>query len=293
MSSTRLNLKAHDGHAIVAYRYEPNRPPSAGIVIATAMAVAQSYYADFAAYLASQGHRVWTFDYRGMGESRNGSMRGCKADISDWVTKDFDSVVQHASDQMQDLPLFVIGHSLGGQTTPLLPSVKRISGLINVAVGSGTMRHNQPKVRRNAPFLWYFLAPVLSPLFGYYPGSLVGVIGDVPTRAMFQWRRWCLTPEYLLSGEPGAREAYAQASYPVLALTIGDDELLLESGSRMLHDAYVNTEVDYRVLEPQELTLRRIGHFGFFKSSVGAALWPMVCDWVAHHCQETNNSLPS
>jgi predicted alpha/beta hydrolase len=173
-----------------------------------------------------------------------------------------------------------VGHSFGGQVAPLLPSRGRIAGLVNIAVGSGSMRHIRPRVRRTAPLMWYLLAPVLCPLFGYFPGARLGVIGDLPTGAMFQWRRWCLTPDYLLSGEPGAREAYASADYPVLALTFADDELLLEDGSRLIHDAYRKRKIDYRVIEPGQFGLPRIGHFGFFKPPGEAALWPQVTGWL-------------
>lgn len=280
MTPTRFNLNLRDGQTLTAYCHEPAGPVRGGLVIAPAMAVAQAFYADHAAYLARQGYRVWTFDYHGIGESWQGSMRGCKADISDWVTRDFESVVQHANATLDGLPLFVLGHSLGGQTAPLLPSIRNISGLVNIAVGSGSMRHNQPRIRRTAPLLWYVLAPLFCPLFGYFPGVRLGVLGDIPRRAFFQWRRWCLTPEYLLSGEPGAREAYRRARYPVLGLTIADDELLLESGSRLLHDAYAAEQVEYRVLTPQEFGLQRIGHFGFFRSTHEASLWPLVSTWL-------------
>lgn len=284
MSATRLSLPSHNGQTLAVYCHESATPARAGLVIAPAMAVPQAFYADFAAFMARHGVRVWTFDYSGMGESWSGSMRGCRSDISDWISQDFDAVVQHAAGSLNGLPLFVLGHSLGGQTTPLLPSVERISGLINIAVGSGSVRHNQPQIQRTAPLLWYVLAPLLCPLFGYFPGSRLGVVGDIPRRALFQWRRWCLTPEYLLSGEPGAREAYARARYPVLGLTFADDELLREAGSRMLHDAYSGTDVDYRVLEPQQFGLKRIGHFGFFRSAQETSLWPMVNDWVQQRC---------
>jgi predicted alpha/beta hydrolase len=284
MTPTRVDLKLPDGQTLAAYCHEPDQPARAGLVIAPAMAVPQSFYADHAAFLARQGYRVWTFDYCGIGESWQGSMRGCKADISDWITRDFEAVVQHANAALDGLPLFILGHSLGGQTAPLLPSIRHVSGLINIAVGSGSMRHNQPRVRRNAPFLWYVLAPLLCPLFGYFPGVRLGVLGDIPRRAFFQWRRWCLTPEYLLTGEPGAREAYARARYPVLGLTIADDELLLESGSRLLHDAYSGAHVDYRVLSPQQFDLPRIGHFGFFKRTHEDTLWPVVSAWLHEQC---------
>lgn len=284
MTATRFKLNTADGQMLTAYCHEPAQPVRGGIVIAPAMAVPQTFYADHAAFLARQGFRVWTFDYRGIAESWQGSLRTCQADITDWITRDFDAVVRHATATLNGLPLFVLGHSLGGQAAPLLPSIGQVSGLINIAVGSGAIRHNQPRVQRSAPLLWYVLAPLLCPLFGYFPGVRIGVIGDIPRRALFQWRRWCLTPEYLLSGEPGAREAYARARYPVLGLTFADDELLREAGSRMLHDAYSGTQVDYRVLSPGQFGLPRIGHFGFFKRAQESSLWPLVSAWLHQQC---------
>ena len=276
---TPVVFAARDGHSLAAYRFDPDGPVKGNVVIAAAMAVPQSFYAAFARYLASCGYTAWTFDYRGIGESLAGSLRAVKADLSDWLNKDYDALLHTISD-ISPQPLFVVGHSFGGQVAPLLPSRERLSGLVNIAVGSGSMRHVTPRIRRSAPLMWHLLAPVLCPVFGYFPGARLGVVGDIPTGAMFQWRRWCLTPEYLLTGEPGAREAYASAEYPVLALTFADDELLLEGGSRLLHGAYRQRPVDYRVLEPAPYGLARVGHFGFFKPQSEAALWPLVTDWL-------------
>jgi predicted alpha/beta hydrolase len=274
----RIALTAHDGHALAGYRYAAHGPAKASVVVGPAMAVPQAFYGAFAAYLAQAGYEVWTFDYRGTGESLRGSMRGFKADLTDWLTLDYDAVVHAAT--AAGKPLYLLGHSLGGQVAPLLPSRERIAGLVNIAVGSGSLRHNVPSLRRKAPLMWHVMAPLLCPLFGYFPGARIGVIGDLPTAAMFQWRKWCLTPDYLLTGEPGAREAYASADYPVLAMTFADDELLLEEGSRMLHDAYRRRAPDYRVIEPAAHGHKRIGHFGFFKPQSQPTLWPMVSGWL-------------
>lgn len=281
---------ALDGHSLVARRFEANGPVKANVVIAPAMAVAQSFYGPFARYLANHGYAAWTFDYRGIGESRSGSLRRFKADLGDWLHKDYDALLRTITDAAPALPLFVVGHSFGGQVAPLLPSRERIAGLVNIAVGSGSTRHLTPRVRRSAPLMWHVLAPALCPVFGYFPGARLGVVGDLPTGAMFQWRRWCLTPEYLLSGEPGAREAYASADYPVLALSFADDELLLEQGSRLLHDAYRKRAVDYRVIEAAQHGLSRIGHFGFFKPQSEAVLWPLVGHWLDRELHSRNRS---
>lgn len=284
MTATRLTLCAHDGHALAACRHDPAGAPRAQVVIAPAMAIPQRFYYAFTTFLAGLGYRVWTFDYRGMGESRLGPLRSCEADLNTWVRCDFDAMVRHARACDADLPLFVLGHSLGGQTTPLLPSAPQVDGLINIAVGSGALRHNQPRLRRKALLLWHVLVPLFCKTLGYFPGKRLGVIGDVPRGAMLQWRDWCLTPDYLLSGEPGAREAYGRATYPVLGLTFADDELLREAGSRMLHQAYTAAEVDYRVIHPRDHRLSRIGHFGFFKPEQGKMLWPLVADWLNRQC---------
>ncbi len=279
----RISLNAHDGRALVGYRFDPLNGAAlkGGIVIAPAMATPQSFYAPFAAYLAAQGYRVWAFDYRDTGESLQGGMRGTRANISDWIARDFDAVVTMAADANPGAPLFLVGHSLGGQCAPLLPSRARVAGLVNIAVGSGSLRHNTPRLRRNAWLMWHLVAPPLCALFGYFPGARIGVIGDIPSGAMLQWRRWCLTPDYLLSGEPGAREAYASAEFPVLGLAFSDDELMLEAGSKLLHDAYQQVTPDYRVIAASDFGMSRIGHIGFFRAQSAATLWPLVTDWLA------------
>lgn len=286
----RITVAARDGHPLAAYRFDPNSIPRGAVVIAPAMAVPQSFYKLFAAYLAANGYATWTFDYRGTGESLAGSMRGAKGDLTDWYSRDYDALINIAADALPGKPVFAVGHSFGGQSAPLLPSRHRLAGLVNIAVGSGSMPHITPRIRRGAPLMWHVMAPLLCPLFGYFPGKLLGVVGNIPTGAMFQWRRWCLTPEYLLTGEPGARAAYAGATFPVLALTFADDEMLLESGSRLIHGAYLARPADYRLIAPADAGMKRIGHFGFFKAPAEARLWPAVIEWLDLQRQTIENN---
>ena len=275
-----VRMLAHDGHPLACYHYDPPVRARGAVVIAPAMAIPQSFYAGFARWLAGQGFAVRSFDYRGTGESHPGSKRGAPGTLDDWCALDYDAVLAATHAEFPQAPLFAIGHSFGGQCAPLLPSRDLLSGLVNIAVGSGSMRDNTPPIRRVAPWLWYLLVPVLCPLFGYFPGARIGVIGDVPTGAMRQWRRWCLSPDYLLGAEPLARPAYASARFPVLALTFADDELLLEPGSARIHAAYTPGRVDYRLVSPAAMGLARIGHSGFFRSLGEPRLWPLVKDWL-------------
>lgn len=275
-----ITIAAHDGHPLACYHYDAPATPVAAVVIAPAMAIDQGFYAHFARWLAAQGYAVRSFDYRGTGASHRGPKRGAPGTLDDWYRLDYDAVLAATHSEFPGVPLFAIGHSFGGQSAPLLPSRSLLSGLVNIAVGSGAMRDNTPPTRRLAPLLWYLLVPLLCPLFGYFPGARLGIIGDVPNGAMRQWRRWCLSPDYLLGAEPAARAAYASAAFPVLALTFADDELLLEAGSRRIHEAYAPGRVDYRLMHPADVGLERIGHFGFFRPAAEARLWPLVRQWL-------------
>jgi predicted alpha/beta hydrolase len=275
-----ITIAAHDGHPLACYHYDAPSAPVAAVVIAPAMAIDQGFYANFARWLAAQGYAVRSFDYRGTGASHRGPKRGAPGTLDDWYRLDYDAVLAATHAEFPGVPLFAIGHSFGGQSAPLLPSRGLLSGLVNIAVGSGAMRDNTPPTRRLAPLLWYLLVPLLCPVFGYFPGARLGIIGDVPTGAMRQWRRWCLSPDYLLGAQPEARAAYASAAFPVLALTFADDELLLEAGSRRIHAAYAPGRVDYRLVHPADVGLARIGHFGFFRPAAEPRLWPLVRQWL-------------
>jgi len=61
----KVTLKAADGVPLAARIFVPAGTPRGNVVIGGAMGVRQDYYGSFAAWLAGQGWRVTTFDYRG------------------------------------------------------------------------------------------------------------------------------------------------------------------------------------------------------------------------------------
>ena len=58
---------------------------------------------------------------------------------------------------------------------------------------------------------------------------------------MLQWRRWCLNPDYRV-GEGGAplRARYASVRFPILSLSITDDELMTARNTESLHGFYAS-----------------------------------------------------
>lgn len=258
------------------FRPDDGAPPKALVLVASAMGAGQTFYAPFAAWLARQGYLVATFDYRGMGGSRapGRSLRHEAADLFDWVD-DTDRVIDALLAQGPELPLYVVGHSLGAQLPGLLRHRDRIQGLLSVAAGSGYWRDNAPELKRYVLFFWYVMVPAATTLFGYFPGRRIGAVGDLPRGVVMQWRRWCLDPKYHVGAEGApVRERFEGARFPLVALSIDDDEMMTERGVRVLVDLYANAPRRLERVAPAEAAVRRIGHFGFFRDKFESTLWP-------------------
>ena len=281
-AESTCNVRAADGTPVAARRYAP--PPGAAaqavVVIGAAMGVRQDYYRPFARWLAAQGHVVWSFDYRGVGDSRPAaharSLRGCDADLDRWAT-DFDAVIAQALRDDRGLPLYLVGHSLGAQLPGMLDHRDRVAGMVSVAAGSGYWRDNAPPLRRTVLYFWYVLVPAATALFGYFPGRKLRKVGDLPRGVILQWRRWCLNPLYHVGAEgPRLRERFEQVRFPLVALSITDDELMTERGTRVLVDLHPNAPRRIERIAPADAGVARIGHFGLFRDQFKTSLWGRV-----------------
>ena len=264
-----------NGAVVLALRvYEPAGAARASVVIGGAMGVRQSFYEAFARWMAQQGFRVTTFDYRGHGDSLHGAMRDVKADLFDWA-QDYEAVISAAKAALPMQPLYLLGHSLGAQLPGLLRKPGQVDGLLSVAAGSGYWRDNAPKLRRVVPYFWWVLVPLATRLCGYFPGRALKKVGDLPSGVILQWRRWCLHPTYSVWAEGAAvAQSYGAVRFPVLALSMADDELMTLRGTHNLVNLYANTERRVESISPAELKVRRIGHFGFFRDQFRQSLWP-------------------
>jgi predicted alpha/beta hydrolase len=275
-----FELSTSGGAQIAATLFAPSGTPRAAVLVAGAMGVKQTFYADFAAWLARQGFHALTFDYRGVGASRpdpmRHSLRGFDADLFDWAD-DIDRAIEHLAAAAPGVPLVVVGHSLGAQLPGMLRHRDRIAGLVSVAAGSGYWRDNAPSLKRIVLAFWHVIVPLATALCGYFPGARLKKVGDVPRGVMLQWRRWCLNPRYHVGHEGEAlRRQFAAARFPIVALSITDDELMTERGTRVLIDCYENAPRELHRIAPADVGARRIGHFGFFRPQFEATLWPRL-----------------
>lgn len=281
-----LTFEAADGFVLQGRLYGDATTCKAAMLIVPAMGVPQKFYADFAAWLAAQGHVVFTFDYRGIGESRPAAMRrslrGLQADVNTWAEQDTAAALAWLDGRVAPgTPIHWLGHSLGGQIFGMVPNRDRVSRVITVGVGTGYWLHQSAKVRSYVWWLWYVVCPIVMPVFGYFPGKRLRKVGDLPLGVMRQWRRWCLDRDYLVGvGGEGVRSDYAAVRTPILSLSFTDDEYMSATNTDHMHAFFSNAPREMRRFDPHDVGTGRIGHFGFFRKRFAPTLWPQVTQWL-------------
>lgn len=275
----RDTARAADGHELAVTRFPAEGQAWATILVAGAMGVRQDFYEPIARFLAENGMHALTFDYRGMGASRDGSLRGFRADVTTWAKSDLDAMLREARAMGPDLPAFALGHSLGGQLFGSVPGGASLDAFVTVTAGSGWYRHNE-RMPLRVRFLWFVAIPLLTPLFGYFPGRRLRMVGDLPSGVAWQWRRWCTHRDYLLSEGEEMRRRYESVTAPVLGYSFDDDAMLTKRSIDELHGFYRNARVERRHVAPAGAGRPRIGHMGYFLPESRDNLWRDTLAWL-------------
>ena len=293
--ASTLDVSSNAGPLALRQCQPVDVPVRAQVVVAGAIGVPQRFYTAFAQWLAAHGFAVTTFDYRGHAESLQGPLKKAQADLLDWGA-DCAAVAKHIRLPNPDVPLYWIGHSVGAQLpgTQVMP----IDGLLSVASGSGYWRDNAPPTRNKALLWWWGIAPMVTALCGCMPGKKWGLVGDLPAGVIWQWRKWCLHPDYGIGVEgENLRQAYAAARYPLHAFSVEDDEMMSWRSTASLVSWYHNCPHTVERLRMLDVPSRRIGHFGFFRAEMVSSLWPralMVLErWLQGHGAMTPRGQPS
>ncbi|UZE97813.1 alpha/beta hydrolase [Alkalimarinus alittae] len=135
MKKDEFILSTDDGHSIFVRSWKPSRKKPQGIVqISHGMAEHSERYTDTAQQLCAAGFIVFAHDHRGHGQSMNGSPAGHYAKKNGWalVKSDLDLVNKHISAKHPELPLFLLGHSMGSfiSMSYLIDQNPKLAGVI-------------------------------------------------------------------------------------------------------------------------------------------------------------------
>lgn len=288
-----ITLAAADGYPLGGFVWRHADSPGSGrpvAVINPATSVRCRYYSRFAEYLHEHGWDVLTYDYRGIGESRRGSLNGLKADWIDWGQKDFEGALQQAATRFPKQAIDVVAHSIGGFVIGLAPSAHRIRRIFTMGAQFAYWRDYLPEKRRGMYWRWHVLMPLLAHILGHVPAKRLGWMEDTPKGVALDWAR--MTPRFEDSVRRGVRTAdgtpealalarnFGRVTAPILALGVDDDPYGTEAALNRLLRYFQASERYQLRIAPSDVGLAQIGHFAFFHERFRETLWPYALEWL-------------
>jgi predicted alpha/beta hydrolase len=237
------------------------------IVINSALGVKQNFYEDFALYIFSKGFNVITWDPRGIGLSAFKNPKKDSARLREWGEFDFDAVLRFVNSNLKFdwKNIEIIGHSAGGHLVGLSKNFANIPKLNLISSGTCYWKlyplSQQPRILLS----WHFLVPTILKLYGFIPKKF-GLGHDIPTGVAVDWRNWSLKSGYLFSDTTLDLSGYEQFKGEIRAIGFNDDLGFSPPATTLdLLSYFPLAKKDYRFFDPNELGLKSIGHFSFFK----------------------------
>ncbi len=253
------------------------------VVIGGATGVPHRYYHALSVWLAkNHGVNVLSFDYRGIGDSRRGSLRGSLADFRAWAS-DLGVAIRYAADRG---PVVVVGHSFGGHAFGMTEFHGLTRGLYTFATGAGWHGYMTHKESLRAQFLWHCVAPPLVSWKGYLPSRLLGLGEDLPAGVYRDWKRWCGFPQYFFD-DPTVdfSDRFAQVQVPVVGVNSIDDAWAPPVSARVFLSHY--PRFSPVVVTPRQLGVRSIGHMSYVRPAC-QGLWFDLGQWIDARFAQTS-----
>lgn len=104
-------LRTHDGLTLYTYTWRPEGQVKAALIIVHGFGEHCRRYTNVANWLVPMGYAVYSMDLRGYGRSE-----GRRGHITRWsdYTHDVELLVREVQKHETSIPLFMLGHSLGG-----------------------------------------------------------------------------------------------------------------------------------------------------------------------------------
>ena len=190
--------------------------------------------------------------------------------------RDFPSVVQYVEKMHPDAPIAGVGHSFGAQLIGLNGEHRKLKRFLCIAGGTGYLKHTKFPFFLNLQLSMLHLA---SFVFRPQIPEFLSVGAKIPVGAFREWKRWSLSPKYMLSDpELADQEQFSKIKIPVRMLGFSDDPFATREAVHHLADWFSHSqkEIDWIESSPKE---KMIGHMGFFKRENGE-LWHNQSTWL-------------
>ncbi|WP_428425707.1 alpha/beta hydrolase family protein [Pararhizobium sp.] len=283
MEGEPIGIVCRDGVRLGGHLWTPGGNSGCGaIVINPATGVLGRYYHPYARFLAGHGFTVLTYDYRGIGQSRPVTLRGCNYRWADWGEQDFTAALGFLNTHALDGPRLVVGHSIGGFLPGFARNAPLIDRMLTIGAQYAYWRDYAPARRRRLLLKWHIVMPLLTALCGYFPGKTLGWLEDLPAGVARDWsfRRSRMERSHPSKDRADILRRFAAITADILAIGVTDDEIGTQKAIRRALTYYENANPVEVALSPADLRLDRIGHFSLFHTRHAAGFWLDSLLWL-------------
>jgi predicted alpha/beta hydrolase len=277
-----VDIACRDGLILKGHLWPARGDAIASVIINPATGVLGRYYHYYATFLSEEGYDVLTYDYRGIGLSRPASLKGCGYRWRDWGEQDFDAALRFVDALRPGQPLHVVGHSIGGYLPGLSPHASRIDRMLTMGAQYAYWRDYAARHRMRLFLKWHVMMPVLTAIYGYFPGKRLGWLEDLPAGVAHEWsfRRARMEMTHPVTERDEVLRRFAAVKAPILAVTIADDEIGTPAAIRRTLDYYRGADITQVLLRPEDYGLEAIGHFSLFHSRHRDGFWRDSVRWL-------------
>jgi predicted alpha/beta hydrolase len=257
-------------HAMMADRRTMDRPRGEGL----------------ASTLARRGVEVYLMDLRGHGESGPTAREGGSYLYDDFIHHDIPCLVGAAKMARPDLPVAIVGHSLGGHATLAAAGLypDRAPDLLVGIAANMWVRHTEPDpFRRAAKGLTLGAWAAVARLGGRFDPRWLGSRADAepwPYVSQFaaMYRRNCWSSA---DGRVDYEDAARHAVLDILSISSEGDRFLAEPEVvRRFFSMAERSTITYRVVRDGELGGRAPGHMGLVTDRRCVPLWEEIAAFV-------------
>lgn len=277
MQRETIQIDCEDGTPLAGELLIPAQP-RAIIQFNCGTATPRGVYMKLITYLCEQGFACCIWDYRGSGASRQGSLKNSRITYSDYGIKDMPAVKAYLEQRFPGLPLLVIGHSTGGQQIGFMHNWRGIQGVINLGVSAAWFKRMPLAFRLQSYLFFYGVAPVSERLMGYVAAARLGIMADLPGPVAREWRDWLSVPDYFFDpafyGKTVPAGGFQDFDFPIHNYHATDDPIATPANiDNFWQHIKSSAGITFDRLVPEQFGVDKIGHFGYFKSTMQENLW--------------------
>lgn len=275
-------LLTSDGISLHLTIFNKSDHPKAIVIFNAATAITQSYYYPLARYLSRKNFCCICWDYRGIGKSAKGSVKGLDYSLHQWGALDFSAVVQYAYSLFPNLKIIVFAHSIGGIIPGFCKDLNLVHGIIGHGVQTAYWKDWKFPQKYQLYLQWHIFLPLITWLFGYFPGRKLGLGTDIPPGYIRHWQMRKRDPDIirLFTNRYDGNLYFDEYRGKILLTYTEDDPLTTNKAIRKMHELYPFTDISEYAIEPNKYGLNKIGHLEFYQMKNKKNLWHLSEAWI-------------